>query len=52
MGNYIIDPFLFVLLHIQFVSYGVHNITFPEVNRTGPSIQKRAVIYCTYKIAL
>lgn len=45
VGNDNIDPFIFVLLHIQFVSYRVHYITFPKVNRTGSSIQKRAVIY-------
>lgn len=52
VGNDNIDPFIFVLLHIQFVSYRVHCITFPEVKGTGSAIQKRAMIYGVYKIAL
>jgi len=52
VGNDNIDPFIFVLLHIQFVSHRVLYVTFPEAKGTGSSIQKTAMIYYIHKITL
>lgn len=52
VGNDNIDPFIFVLLHVQFVSHRARPVTFPEAKGTGQSIQKTTMINCIYKMTL